>query len=54
MNWQLKRVDPELNGSTIVVEFKTVELAVVIDHFQCFLRGCGYDVPNNIIVTFED
>ena len=54
MNWQLKRVDPEPDGSTVVVEFQAVELAVVIDHFQNFLRGCGYHIGNNITINFED
>jgi len=54
MQWQLKRVDPEPDGSTVTVEFQTVELGVVIDHFQNFLRGCGYHIPNNITINFED
>jgi hypothetical protein len=54
MQWQLRRVDPEPDGSTLVMEFETVELAVVIDHFQNFLRSCGYNIGNNLIISFED
>ena len=54
MQWQLKRVDPEPDGSTVTLEFETVDLGTIIDHFQNFLRGCGYDIANNITINFED
>jgi hypothetical protein len=54
MQWQLKRVDSEPDGSTVTVEFTAVDLGTIIDHFQNFLRGCGYHIGNNISIVFED